>query len=575
MNFRRSILSFAGAVVACSGLAYGQSTVNCTTTLASVAPPIPINAGLAAPSPLFIRSEGQTELLPALTLTCVNTGAATTANANIFVSPATSITSKLLNASTGATEAVAVSSAATPAGTPIYGTASGSVVIFSGFAVAAGTVGAPSSTTVTFTNIRINATTIPSVAGAPPTGVTVQAFISGTNVTPGATGAPTAAFVSNGLGGSKTFKDLAFNNSGLNTSSFGVCGSLSAQSSAPAPTPAFVIQVNEAFQTAFKANADEAGLTPSSPGGSAQTLAGVSNTPNSGTRIKLTFNSVPAGGLQIYVPVTVTAADGAVLTLTSSETGALQPVPAITGQSNVSSLGGVSQVAVSGTTAVAVYEVTVPNAGIDVFGIPVYFIAGTNTLTAQTAGLTVTTSLAPQTSSATVPSFGATQTSATTLNLTSFNICSTTLLFPFVTNQAGFETGIAIANTSVDPFGSAKPQSGTCTLNYYGTSSTNPTKTVAPNTNETAGAPYLAGETYAFTLTSALAVGTGNPATFQGYVIAACNFEFAHGFAYITYAFPGASSDTMGYLALSLARGATSASTGTGGFNVAVDASGH
>ena len=48
--------------------------------------------------------------------------------------------------------------------------------------------------------------------------------------------------------------------------------------------------------------------------------------------------------------------------------------------------------------------------------------------------------------------------------------CSCNLLFPFVTNIAGFDTGVAIANTSADPFGTS-PQTGTVTLNYYGTTS--------------------------------------------------------------------------------------------------------
>ena len=38
--------------------------------------------------------------------------------------------------------------------------------------------------------------------------------------------------------------------------------------------------------------------------------------------------------------------------------------------------------------------------------------------------------------------------------------CITTLLFPFVTNQEGFDTGIAITNTSAD--------AGPCTITYYG-----------------------------------------------------------------------------------------------------------
>ena len=40
---------------------------------------------------------------------------------------------------------------------------------------------------------------------------------------------------------------------------------------------------------------------------------------------------------------------------------------------------------------------------------------------------------------------------------------TTNLLFPYVTNANGFDTGIAISNTSADPFSTATG-SGTCTL---------------------------------------------------------------------------------------------------------------
>jgi hypothetical protein len=45
--------------------------------------------------------------------------------------------------------------------------------------------------------------------------------------------------------------------------------------------------------------------------------------------------------------------------------------------------------------------------------------------------------------------------------------CTTTLLFPFVTNQAGFDTGLAISNTSKDWLGT-DPQAGACTIHYHG-----------------------------------------------------------------------------------------------------------
>jgi hypothetical protein len=43
----------------------------------------------------------------------------------------------------------------------------------------------------------------------------------------------------------------------------------------------------------------------------------------------------------------------------------------------------------------------------------------------------------------------------------------TKLLYPFVTNQVGYDTAISVSNISDDPFGTDK-QHGTCTIHYYG-----------------------------------------------------------------------------------------------------------
>ena len=118
---------------------------------------------------------------------------------------------------------------------------------------------------------------------------------------------------------------------------------------------------------------------------------------------------------------------------------------------------------------------------------------------------------------------------------TPLGLCSdptkTTLLYPFITNQAGFDTGVTISNTAKDPFGTAG-QTGTCTLNFYaGATATLPspitTPTIAP------------GDTYTF-LASTSVPG------FQGYMIAVCNFGFAAGFAFISDL--GARNLAMGYL---------------------------
>ena len=123
------------------------------------------------------------------------------------------------------------------------------------------------------------------------------------------------------------------------------------------------------------------------------------------------------------------------------------------------------------------------------------------------------------------------------------NIAQNNLLFPFVTNQLGFDTGLAISNTSTDPFGTA-PQAGTCNLNFYGAGAPCP---VPP-------APIV--PTSAFSLTQA--VGTScDSASFQGYIIDSCNFNYAHGFGFILGGlqpaqFVNPTNTATGYLAMVL-----------------------
>lgn len=126
--------------------------------------------------------------------------------------------------------------------------------------------------------------------------------------------------------------------------------------------------------------------------------------------------------------------------------------------------------------------------------------------------------------------------------------CVTNLLFPFVANIAGFDTGFAFANTSGDnlafgadlPLGvSAAPQSGTCTLNLWPTAA--PTSPVATTT-----ASIPAGGTGTVVMSS-----VSSFAGQSGFVIAVCNFQFAHGFAFIVDNFGvGAPATSQGYLAL-------------------------
>lgn len=141
-----------------------------------------------------------------------------------------------------------------------------------------------------------------------------------------------------------------------------------------------------------------------------------------------------------------------------------------------------------------------------------------------------------------IPRFSDTSTAS---NGASINACVTNLLFPFVTNQGGFDTGIAISNTSADPFGTA-PQSGTCKLNYYGQT----TGGGAAPSAQTTTSPIAGGQTLVATLSSGGTNGIAATPGFQGYIIAQCNFLYGHGFAFISDV--GAQKLAQGYVALIL-----------------------
>jgi hypothetical protein len=93
----------------------------------------------------------------------------------------------------------------------------------------------------------------------------------------------------------------------------------------------------------------------------------------------------------------------------------------------------------------------------------------------------------------------------------------TELLFSFVTNQTGFDTGLTIANTTEDPFGTPNV-SGTCTLNFYDGTNAHPAYTT----------PTIPAGTVHTDLVSTRAPN------FQGYIIAVCNFPKAKGGAFTT-----------------------------------------
>ena len=218
--------------------------------------------------------------------------------------------------------------------------------------------------------------------------------------------------------------------------------------------------------------------------------------------------------------------------------------------------GGVGpsvSVAISGTTATLVYEIYYADPSVqESLIVPItaaWLTTGPTNPAPTTTPSTVAINFSPlssvptASSSAPIPRFGQPYTAA---NLYSINACSCNLLFPFVANIAGFDTGIAIANTSQDPYGTA-PQAGTITLNYYGTT---PGGGAAPAAQTTTSA-VPAGSELIFDLSSGGNYGVAATPGFEGYIIAQSDFQYCHGFAYLSLV--GAQTGgAEGYLAISL-----------------------
>jgi hypothetical protein len=123
--------------------------------------------------------------------------------------------------------------------------------------------------------------------------------------------------------------------------------------------------------------------------------------------------------------------------------------------------------------------------------------------------------------------------------------CTTNLLFPFVTNQGGFDTGVAISNTTRDDKGTVA-QAGACTIYYFGSTTGGGAAPPQQTSNIVPSGAQLV-----FTLSGGNAAQSiaATPG-FQGYMMALCQFQMAHGFAFITDGFGGVPSIAEGYLAL-------------------------
>jgi len=315
------------------------------------------------------------------------------------------------------------------------------------------------------------------------------------------------------------------------------------------------------------------------PGPLVNTVGGVTYTAglaDYGTRLKAVFSNIPTG-VSVYVstvnligtvgnallssPSTtgINAASGTspeYAFLVNTETG-IDPQTPVTSTLAGTAPGenpepGLFQIVPGASgSAEVVWEVVqeLPNTS-ENFDFGVYISFPSN-ITPSSQGISAVLSYAPTptvpfsatqggqaSTSLTIPRFAVATTSSGTPFL-NINQCTTALLFPYITTaflvagQSGFDTGISIANTTSDPFGTAN-QAGLCTLYWYGgppgatTAATNPNPTTLGAGGVGSSVPILTGTT-ALTLAS-----QSVPANWSGYMIALCNFQYAHGYASVT-----------------------------------------
>jgi hypothetical protein len=359
----------------------------------------------------------------------------------------------------------------------------------------------------------------------------------------------------------------------------------------------------------FAANSESGFIYPGlNTGTSTNFTAGLADY---GTRLKAVFYNIPAG-ITLYVSTTsvgtgtsVPAPPGgtsvlpwAVLVATNS--GEATPDGTNFGGSGsglplTSSLvgsDGMNAFALSPDStgkAVAVWEVVNSNPSAqDVMKFSVYVsYTATSATTTNPYGLPITDlplgaplndvqlSLAPEPGGGTFTTANATQGQVPTPRFAvlktqegrfvAINLCQTTLLYPFVTGAAGFDTGLAVANTSMDPFGTVT-QTGSCKLYGYGVTVGASGNTAVQST--VPGCDSLANPlpgTNCFAVVppgQVMSVMASSVLTnFQGYVIAVCNFQYAHGYAAITDL--GLRNLWSSYLALELSPLPSGATAGT------------
>jgi len=450
---------------------------------------------------------------------------------------------------------------------------------------------------IRITNVRANANQLGVSSTLIPTQIVMFISVTGTTALPINNPQQTVAFIQPGLTfGTRSvvssyLQCVSFNGSAATNTSSGLSSGLGT-----------VVRFSEGFASAFKRRNvaawvdndtspepvnqnvpgaiynTESGFYNNAPVSAGNNTGGLTSNlsrgglADHGTRLMARFANVPAG-VALYASVypvrscadcgtggrasitgvvgstTATSAAARLVITDANGGGAFSRVTA-TNASTFDSGAATAPISLNNGAGMAVWEVLNADpltSQTFEFGIGVSYVANTGNNLPGLGTATVAGSYAPlstvtsASASASLPRFADTSSARSIFTI---NPCTTNLLFVFLTNQAGFDSGIAISNTSVDPFGTA-PQSGPCKLNYYGETTGGG---AAPAAQTSAVVP--AGKQLTAVLSTGGNYGIAATPGFQGYMIAQCQFQYAHGFAFISDV--GANRVSEAYLALVL-----------------------
>jgi len=253
------------------------------------------------------------------------------------------------------------------------------------------------------------------------------------------------------------------------------------------------------------------------------------------TQIRLTFNNVPSG-VTINLSTNVGNAGSLAATISSG--------------SSITTASNTAIIDFTGTSS-STAEVLEVDYTLNVTTTAAVSTPGSITMTATMYPIGTGTKADPTFTSATgVPDESAGYPTFVDLEVgpvTLVNIvpANTTMLMPYVIVAAPYDTGIAIANTTSDPFGTgtggASKSAGTLTFTCYNTPATGAPTSFAVTTSATVK-PWpgfssdgtVASGAVASGLFSQLMTAAGQTGNFQGYCFIQANFLDAHGTATIS-----------------------------------------